>query len=41
MELLVALGAFVLVDVLALRYGSDSRQNNTDREDKSAVRVGN
>jgi len=24
-ELLVALGAFVLVDVLALRYGFDSR----------------
>lgn len=25
MELLVALGLFVLVDVLALRYGFDSR----------------
>ena len=25
MELLLALGAFVLVDVLALRYGFDSR----------------
>lgn len=25
MELLVALAAFVLVDVLALKYGSDSR----------------
>ena len=25
MELLVALGAFVLVDVLAIRYGFDSR----------------
>jgi hypothetical protein len=25
MELLVALGVFVLVDVLALRYGVDSR----------------
>ena len=25
MELLIALGAFVLVDVLALRYGFDSR----------------
>jgi hypothetical protein len=25
MELLLALGAFVLVDVLALRYGVDSR----------------
>jgi len=25
MELLLALGAFVLVDVLSLRYGADSR----------------
>jgi len=25
MELLVALAAFVVVDILALRYGSDSR----------------
>ena len=25
MELLLALGAFVIVDVLALRYGFDSR----------------
>ena len=25
MELLLALGAFVLVDVLALRFGADSR----------------
>jgi len=41
MELLLALGAFVLVDVLALRYGTDSRPNNTDREVKAAVRVGN
>ena len=29
MELLIALGAFVLVDVLAFRFGSDSRLNDT------------
>jgi hypothetical protein len=40
MELLIALGAFVLVDVLAIRYGFDSRQNDADREVKSAVRSG-
>jgi hypothetical protein len=38
MELLVALGAFVLVDVLALRYGFDSRplrlaKNDPRRDD--------
>jgi hypothetical protein len=41
MELLIALGAFVLVDVLAIRFGSDSRPNTADRETKSAVRSGN
>ncbi len=41
MELLVALGAFVLVDVLALRYGTDSRQDITNRDVKAAVRAGN
>jgi hypothetical protein len=41
MELLIALGAFVLVDVLAIRYGMDSRPNVTDREMKAAVRSGN
>jgi hypothetical protein len=40
MELLIALGAFVLVDILAIRYGSDSRPINDDREIKSAVRSG-
>ena len=37
MELLLALGAFVLVDVLAWRYGADSRPlavaNNDPRRD--------
>ena len=41
MELLIALGAFVLVDVLALRYGFDSRPNTTNREVTAAVRSGN
>lgn len=41
MELLIALGAFVLVDVLAIRYGTDSRPNIADREIKAAVRSGN
>lgn len=41
MELLLALGAFVLVDVLAVRYGIDSRPIDMSREIKSAVRVGN
>jgi hypothetical protein len=40
MELLIALGAFVLVDILAIRYGTDSRPNNADHEIKSAVRSG-
>jgi hypothetical protein len=41
MELLIALGAFVLVDVLAIRFGFDSRPNVDDREIRSAVRSGN
>jgi len=41
MELLIAVGAFVLVDVLASRYGTDSRPNTTDRDIKSAVLSGN
>ena len=41
MELLIALGAFVLVDVLAIRYGIDSRLDTADREVKAAVRSGN
>jgi len=41
MELLVVLGAFVLVDVLALRYGTDSRQNVTNPDAHAAVRSGN
>jgi len=41
MELLVALGAFVLVDVLAIRYGTDSRQNVTNPDAHAAVRSGN
>ena len=41
MELLIVLGAFVVIDVLAIRYGTDSRPNTADREVKSAVRSGN
>ena len=41
MELLIALGAFVLIDVLAIRYGTDSRPDTTDRGVKAAVRSGN
>jgi hypothetical protein len=41
MELLIVLGAFVVIDVLAIRYGTDSRPMNVDREDRSAVRSGN
>lgn len=41
MELFVVLAAFVVVDVLAIRYGTDSRPNTTDREVKAAVRSGN
>jgi hypothetical protein len=41
MELLLALSAFVLVDVLAIRYGADSRPDDTNREVKAAVRSGN
>ena len=41
MELVIALGAFVLVDILAIRYGLDSRPNAADREAKAAIRSGN
>jgi len=41
MELLLVLSAFVLVDVLAVRYGTDSRPYDTNDEVKSAVRSGN
>ncbi len=38
MELLVALAAFLIVDVLALRYGSDSRPNTASLNDAVPVR---
>ncbi len=38
MELLIALAAFVVVDVLALRYGSDSRLNGASPNDTVLVR---
>jgi len=41
MELLLALSAFVIVDVLAVRFGADSRPNDTDREVQAAIRSGN
>jgi hypothetical protein len=41
MELLLVLTAFVLVDVLAVRYGTDSRPIDTDREVQAAIRSGN
>jgi len=41
MELLAVLAAFVLVDVLAIRYGTDSRPKTSDHEIKAAVRSGN
>ncbi len=43
MELLIALGAFVLVDVLAIRYGTDSRPlpDTKTYAQHSAVRSGN
>ena len=43
MELLIALSAFVLVDVLAIRYGADSRPlpNTKTHEEHAAVRSGN
>jgi hypothetical protein len=37
MELLVALVAFVLVDVLALRYGVDSRPSRVQRHPDTYV----
>jgi hypothetical protein len=33
MEILIALGAFVLLDVLAIRYGADSRPVPIRRDD--------
>jgi len=43
MELLVVLAAFVVVDVLAIRYGMDSRPlpDTRTREERAAVRSGN
>jgi hypothetical protein len=41
MELLLALTAFVIVDVLAVRFGADSRPYDTNGEVKAAVRSGN
>jgi hypothetical protein len=41
MELLLALSAFVIVDVLAVRFGTDSRPSDTNGEVKAAVRSGN
>ena len=32
MELFIALGAFVLIDVLAIRFGPDTRPVTTERE---------
>jgi hypothetical protein len=40
MELLIALAAFVLIDLLALRYGADSRPHTWDHEINAAVRSG-
>ena len=40
MELLIALGAFLVVDVLAIRYGSDSRPSTEGREETAAIRSG-
>jgi hypothetical protein len=34
MELLLALGALVLVDVLAMRYGADSRPLPVEKHDR-------
>jgi hypothetical protein len=43
MELLVVLAAFVVVDILAIRYGTDSRPmpNTKTQEEQAAVRSGN
>ncbi len=38
MELLIALAAFVVVDVLAIRFGSDSRPNTASPNDTVTVR---
>jgi hypothetical protein len=37
-ELLIALVAFVLVDVLALRYGFDSRPSALSAHESAAIR---
>ena len=43
MELLVVLAAFVVVDILAIRYGTDSRPlpDTKTKEERAAVRSGN
>ena len=41
MELLIALGAFVLIDLFAIRFGADSRPDTSDHEIKATVRSGN
>ena len=38
MELLIAISAFVLVDVLALRYGFDSRPSTVTTNEWAATR---
>jgi hypothetical protein len=38
MELLVALAAFVIVDVLAIRFGTDSRPNTARTNDTVLIR---
>jgi hypothetical protein len=38
MELLVAVAAFVIVDVLAIRFGADSRPNTASPNDTVPVR---
>jgi len=42
-ELLAVLAAFVLVDVLAIRYGTDSRPlpGTNNQEERAAIRSGN
>ena len=43
MELLVVLAAFVVVDVLAIRYGTDSRPlpDTKTYEERAAISCGN
>ena len=38
MELLLVIGAFVLVDVLAIRYGTDSRPMTVTPDEWAATR---